>query len=330
MPGVVCPPCGGTPEPSLRALACSSLEAAGPLRELEGRSTHEVTEGREGIPATIQPATPRLPARPGAPPGSGRAWPGAARGRTSGRGGGRAVSAEQTEYHAGHRLRRAVPPGLAAGYSRPLRPGLVVGGGLTSAPMPSDLDGGQRIFAVERGTLAGGRGVVGAGHPAAAQVTSSPGDPRRLGAEKVQTSRRGPPPAPRLRAASSWHGRCRSRPRTMQLQTNGSGERPVPSLADSFERMVDAAEKVVGDEVDLLGVEVSSVVSEALQSGALLLLGTASLAIGWVIALMAAFQVLAPRLGTLGPLVALAAFNLVAVVVLPGVARRQLRGLGDG
>lgn len=116
----------------------------------------------------------------------------------------------------------------------------------------------------------------------------------------------------------------------MELQTNGSGERPVPSLADSFERMVDAAEKVVGDEVDLLGVEVSSVVSEALQSGALLLLGTASLAIGWVIALMAAFQVLAPRLGTLGPLVALAALNLVAGVVLLGVARRQLRGLGHG
>src|SRR5262249_57590848 len=108
----------------------------------------------------------RIAGGAGAGPGSGRAGPGAARGRTSGRGGGRAVSAEQTEYHAGHRLRRAVPPGLAAGYSRPLRPGLVVGGGLTSAPMPSDLDGGQRIFAVERGTLPRGRRLVTTSHPA--------------------------------------------------------------------------------------------------------------------------------------------------------------------
>src|SRR5262249_60251965 len=98
----------------------------------------------------------------------------------------------------------------------------------------------------------------------------------RLGVQQVQTPPRRPPPGPRLRGASSWHGRCRSRPRTMELQTNGSGERPVPSLADSFERMVDAAEKVVGDEVDLLGAEGPSVVSEALQSGTPLLLRTAT------------------------------------------------------
>jgi hypothetical protein len=116
----------------------------------------------------------------------------------------------------------------------------------------------------------------------------------------------------------------------MQLQTNGSDQRPVPSLTDSLDRMVDAAQKVVADEVNLLRVDVSSAVAGALQSGALLLIGTAFLAIGWVIGLMAAFEMLAPRFGALGVLAALAAVNLLGGVGLLVGVRRYLKDLGDG
>jgi len=116
----------------------------------------------------------------------------------------------------------------------------------------------------------------------------------------------------------------------MLLQDNGTVERPVPTVAESFDRMVDAAQKVAGDEVALVRAEISSATSAAIQSSALLLLGTAMLAIGWVIAMMAVFQVLAPRLGTLGALACLAAFNILCGVFLLVGARRRLKELRDG
>jgi len=116
----------------------------------------------------------------------------------------------------------------------------------------------------------------------------------------------------------------------MQLQTNGSDQRPVPSLTDSLDRMVDAAQKVVGDEVSLLRAELSSVLTGALHSGALLLLGTALLAIGWTVVLMAAFEMLAPRLGALGTLVVLASVNLLGGAILLVVSRRRGKEIGNG
>jgi hypothetical protein len=79
--------------------------------------------------------------------------------------------------------------------------------------------------------------------------------------------------------------------------------------------MVDAAQKVLGDEVKLLRVEAMSSITSALRSGAMALGGTMLLGIGWIIALLAAFLVLAPRFGTLTTLGILIAAN-----VLPGVA----------
>jgi hypothetical protein len=116
----------------------------------------------------------------------------------------------------------------------------------------------------------------------------------------------------------------------LQPHTNGAAGRSVPSLTESLDHMVDAAQKVVGDEVNLLRVEVSSAASTALHGGAMLLLGTAWLAIGWVVALMAAFQIVAPRLGTLATLGALAALNLVPGIALLAGARRALTELGNG
>jgi hypothetical protein len=116
----------------------------------------------------------------------------------------------------------------------------------------------------------------------------------------------------------------------LQLQNNGAAHRPVPTVGDSIDRMVDAAQKVVGDEVTLFRAEVSSATTAALQSGATVLLATVMLAVGWVIAMMAAFQVLAPRTGSLAALAGLSGLNLVFGTLLLLRARRRLRELGDG
>jgi hypothetical protein len=89
----------------------------------------------------------------------------------------------------------------------------------------------------------------------------------------------------------------------------------VPSVTESLDRVVDAAQNVVGDEVKLLRVEAMSSITSALRSGAMALGGTMLLGIGWIISLLVGFLVLAPRLGTLPALGVLIAAN-----VLPGVA----------
>jgi hypothetical protein len=116
----------------------------------------------------------------------------------------------------------------------------------------------------------------------------------------------------------------------MQLQTNGARERPLPSVTDSLDRMVDAAQKVVADEVNLLGVEVSSGISTAFQSTVLLLLGTVLVALGWVLVLMAAFDALSPRIGALTALGLLAVCNLVPGIVLLVIGRRHLKDIAHG
>jgi hypothetical protein len=116
----------------------------------------------------------------------------------------------------------------------------------------------------------------------------------------------------------------------MQLQANGARERPVPSVTDSLDRMVDAGQKVIADQVNLLGVEVSSGISTAFQSTVLLLLGTVLLGLGWILVLMAAFNALSPRIGALPALGLLAVCNLVPGIVLLVIGRRHLKAIAHG
>jgi len=116
----------------------------------------------------------------------------------------------------------------------------------------------------------------------------------------------------------------------MHLQTNGATERSVPSVTDSLDRMVDAAQKVAADEVSLLGAEVSSGISTAFQSSVLLLLGTVFLAIGWVLVLMTTFEAVAPRAGGFAALGLLAVCTLVPGIALLLVGRRRLKEIGRG
>lgn len=108
-----------------------------------------------------------------------------------------------------------------------------------------------------------------------------------------------------------------------RLEPLGVVERPAPSVTDSLDRVVDAAQNVVADQVELLRVEVASAVTSALHSGAMLCVGTALLALGWVLVLMVGFQLLAPRLGPLGALAVLAAINLIGGTALMAGARRD-------
>lgn len=116
----------------------------------------------------------------------------------------------------------------------------------------------------------------------------------------------------------------------LELQHNGTAHRPPPTVTESLDRMVDAAQKVVGDEVNLLRAEVSSATIVALQIGGMAMIATAMLAVGWVIAMMAAFQVVAPQIGALATLACLSGLNLVIAVLLLVGARRRLRVLGNG
>ena len=129
----------------------------------------------------------------------------------------------------------------------------------------------------------------------------------------------------RLLARQVHPPRRMSRPQALH-----PAERTVPSVTDSLDRMVDAAQNVVGDQVQLLRVDATAAVTSALQSGALVLGGTALLVVGWIIALMAAFQLLAPHLGTLGTLAVLVALNVLPGIALVVGAWRGAAELGRG
>jgi Putative Actinobacterial Holin-X, holin superfamily III/Luciferase-like monooxygenase len=150
------------------------------------------------------------------------------------------------------------------------------------------------------------------------------------GTNSADTSRRGSRRSRVPDAGALARGVLRLRRDMLQVESNGAVQRPVPSVTESLDRMVDAAQKVVGDEVSLFRADVTSATTHALQGGAMLLLATAMLAIGWVIALMAAFQVLASRVGALETLVGLAVLNLLAGVLLLMGARRRLKEVRNG
>jgi Putative Actinobacterial Holin-X, holin superfamily III len=101
--------------------------------------------------------------------------------------------------------------------------------------------------------------------------------------------------------------------------------RPTPTVTESLDRVVDAAQNVVGDQIDLLRAEAESAVVGALRSTATMLAGVVLLLIAWAIILAAAYDLLVPRTGSLGGLAILAAANLVPGVALLVTARRRGR-----
>jgi hypothetical protein len=107
-------------------------------------------------------------------------------------------------------------------------------------------------------------------------------------------------------------------------------EPTVPSVTESLDRMVDAAQNVVADEMKLLRVQAITSINTSLRSAGMLAAGALLLGVGWIIALMAVFQVLAPRLGTLETLGVLIAANVLTGLALVLAAGRRTSGSGRG
>jgi hypothetical protein len=120
----------------------------------------------------------------------------------------------------------------------------------------------------------------------------------------------------------TWHDRCTSNVWMARLEPVRV-EPTVPTVSESLDRMVDAAQNVLADEMRLLRAEAITSINTALRSAALMAAGTLLLGVGWIIALMAVFQVLAPRLGTLETLGVLIAANVLPGVALVLAARRR-------
>jgi len=89
-----------------------------------------------------------------------------------------------------------------------------------------------------------------------------------------------------------------------------------PSVTDSLDRMVDAAQNVVGDQIALLKTDVSAAAASVTRRGALSLVGGMLIAIAWMVGLVALYLFLAPRLGVMNALLALSGLNLVPGLVL--------------
>jgi hypothetical protein len=108
----------------------------------------------------------------------------------------------------------------------------------------------------------------------------------------------------------------------MSRLESGATMRPVPSVTDSLDRVVDAAQHVVVDHIALLRVEASAALASATRRAAPLLIAGVLMVIGWILLLMAAFQIIAPRVGSLGTLALLAGANLVPGLGLVLASRR--------
>jgi hypothetical protein len=104
------------------------------------------------------------------------------------------------------------------------------------------------------------------------------------------------------------------------------GHARTPTVTDSLDHMVNAAQNVVGDQIGLLKFEVTTTMTALmmalLRAAAMALLGTAMLLIGWVIVLRAALQALEPRIGGVGAVASLVAVNVVLGVGLLMAAAR--------
>src|SRR5262245_18673015 len=120
----------------------------------------------------------------------------------------------------------------------------------------------------------------------------------------------------------TWHDRCT--PDCWMARLEPVRVEPiVPTVSESLDRMVGAAQEVIADEVKQFRAEATTSINSALRSAALMAAGTLLMGVGWIIVLMAVFQVLAPRIGTLQTLGVLIAANLLPGLVLVLAARHR-------
>ena len=80
------------------------------------------------------------------------------------------------------------------------------------------------------------------------------------------------------------------------LRARKSEAHIVPSVPGALDRLVDAAQQVVADQVDLVRLEARETLRRTLSGAALLMLGTLLAAMAWGALMVAAHELLVPRL----------------------------------
>ena len=101
---------------------------------------------------------------------------------------------------------------------------------------------------------------------------------------------------------------------------------PAPTVADSLDRVVDATQNLVGDQIDLLRAELTSGFRSTARVGAMLVSGAVLVTLSWVALLMAGYAAVVPLLRPELALVLLGAINLVPGLGLLLAARSVQRG----
>jgi len=101
----------------------------------------------------------------------------------------------------------------------------------------------------------------------------------------------------------------------------------VPSVPGALDRVVDAAQQVVADQVDLALLEARETLRRTLSAAALLVLGTLLAAVAWCAIMIAAHELLVQRMApwqSLGVIGLVNAF-LAAGAAIAGVQRARGR-----
>jgi hypothetical protein len=111
------------------------------------------------------------------------------------------------------------------------------------------------------------------------------------------------------------------------LRARKSEAHIVPSVPGALDRLVDAAQQVVADEVDLARLEAHEMLRRTLSGAALLMLGTLLAAMAWGAIMFAAHALLVQRMApwqSLG-VIALVSGFLGAGAAIAGVQRARGR-----
>lgn len=103
-----------------------------------------------------------------------------------------------------------------------------------------------------------------------------------------------------------------------------------PTVTGALDRMVDAVQGVVGDQIALARLEAETAVRRVLAGGGLLAAGGVFALVGWMVLLAAAHALLRERLHPAASLAILTAVNLAIAAGLALAGRASLRAAAGG
>jgi 4-hydroxybenzoate polyprenyltransferase len=106
---------------------------------------------------------------------------------------------------------------------------------------------------------------------------------------------------------------------------NHVGPVEEPTVTGAIDRVVDAAQGLVADEVALARVQIESTLVGAFTGSALLLIGICFALGAWTVAMIAAYELLITRMTPLTSLGIVAAVNVVVAIAFIASGAARLR-----